>query len=120
MSNKQHCMLVRNAMQSNNAVALLRAFHAKGIDISDCTGYDTIRQSMILAAAMGRLDVLKLLPELLGARVVNATDENGASPIIVAAHFNQAGAIRALCAAGGDPRPRRFCRRWFPPPQSQR
>ena len=81
----KHRRLVGNALTSDNAAMMLRAYHAKGIDIGACAleGSPTDR-SILEATYLGRVDVIMLLHELVGAEVVNDTDkEEGWTPCML-------------------------------------
>jgi hypothetical protein len=99
-----HRTLVGSAIRSGaNAVAALSLFHKRGIDIGACyTGNGfPIDNSMMYAAYLGHVEVIKLLHELRTANV-NATDAEGRAPVHVAAISGSVDAILTLCELGVD------------------
>ena len=97
--------MVASALHSptTTRLALLRRCHEKGIDISTYEFEGSpFNQSMIAAACWGIVDVFKLLHELVGADVVNEPDEEGQTPVYLAAVEGEVEPICALHALGAD------------------
>ena len=98
----KHRRMVGSALRIPAAtrLAMLRRYHEKGINIS--VYGNSINQSMIATAVGGLLDVIKLLHELVGADVVNEPDEEGQTPVYLAAVEGEVEPICALHALGAD------------------
>jgi ankyrin repeat protein len=58
------------------------------------------KKSILIAAALGRVDVIRLLHELGGD--LNDADEHGCTPVYFAAVYGHVEAIRTLCKLGAD------------------
>jgi hypothetical protein len=90
-----------------NAVAPLREYHERGIDTFTCaTSEGGSEPSICSAAALGRVNVIRLLHEL--GCDLNAVDVDGCTPVYCAAcaacygQQLEADGIRALCELGAD------------------
>ena len=80
---------------------LLRKYHERGVDIRACVveGWEG-DESIILAAANNRVDVIRLLHELLGGDVVNAPDKDGDTLLSTAGYKSSVETVRVLCELG--------------------
>ena len=100
-SDSKHRKLVGSAIKSN-AIELLRKYHKRGIDVSACSYRNndaTTEKSMVCAAFLGHIGVIKLLHEL-GCNVI--TMSSGFSPMLAASQGGHINAIRTLYKLGAN------------------
>ena len=99
----KHRKLVYNAIDSANAEAMLRAYHARGIDLGYCTAPSgESGPSMTCAECLSRRDVLRVLREL-GVDPNTPDEKHGVTALYEAASQGRVESLRVLVELGADP-----------------